>query len=243
MPLICFSFCYEVEGSKTWGRWMRVLLIEDDVMIGKSLKLALNDSGITVDWLRDGVSGLEAVETGGHTIILLDLGLPELDGLKVLKAARASGTKTPVIVISARDDISTRIEGLDLGADDYIIKPFDADELLARMRAVLRRHIGHSQSEFTAGKVTLDTASQNVTFGGIAAVLPAREFALLLALAEHPGMIFSKTQLEERLYGWGDEVESNAIDVLIYYIRQKFGKDIIRNLRGSGWMIPKETGP
>jgi two-component system, OmpR family, response regulator len=221
---------------------MRVLLIEDDVMIGKSLKIALNDSGISVDWLRDGASGLEVFETGGHSIILLDLGLPELDGLKVLKAARASGTKTPVIVITARDDIANRITGLDLGADDYIIKPFDADELLARMRAVLRRQIGQSQSSFTAGNVTLDTANHKVSYAGKEAVLPAREFALLMALAEHPGMIFSKSQLEERLYAWGDEVESNAIDVLIYYIRQKFGKDIIRNLRGSGWMIPKETG-
>jgi two-component system, OmpR family, response regulator len=240
MPLICFSFCYGNESLRNERRLMRVLLIEDDVMIGKSLKIALNDSGISVDWLRDGASGLEAVKTGGHSIILLDLGLPELDGLKVLKAARASGTKTPVIVISARDDIATRIGGLDLGADDYIIKPFDADELLARIRAVVRRHIGQSQSSFTAGKVTLDTANHRVSYAGKEAVLPAREFALLVALAEHPGMILSKTQLEERLYGWGDEVESNAIDVLIYYIRQKFGKTIIRNLRGSGWMILKE---
>ncbi len=218
---------------------MRVLLIEDDPMIGKALQVALVDRGISVDWVRDGQTGLEAVETGGHAIVLLDLGLPKMDGMYVLKAARASGTKTPVLILTARDALENRIAGLDLGADDYVLKPFDIDELLARMRAVLRRHHGQTQSVLNAGAVTLDTANHKVTFDGTTKTLPAREFALMLALAERPGMFLSKAQLEERLYGWGEEVESNAVDVLIYYVRKKFGKNIIHNLRGAGWLIPK----
>jgi two-component system, OmpR family, response regulator len=219
---------------------VRVLLIEDDPMIGKGLSQALGDAGMSVDWVRDGESGLEAVCVGGHAIVLLDLGLPKLDGLKVLEAARASGSRTPVLVITARDALSSRIAGLDLGADDYILKPFDADELMARMRAVLRRNAGQAQSVFRAGGITLDTANHQVRFGDATEVLPAREFALLQALADRPGMILSKAQLEERLYGWGEEVESNAVDVLIHYVRKKLGKDIIRNMRGAGWFIAKE---
>ncbi len=218
---------------------MRVLLIEDDPMIGKALQVALVDRGMSVDWVRDGQTGLEAVETGGHAIVLLDLGLPKMDGMYVLKAARASGTKTPLLILTARDALENRIAGLDLGADDYVLKPFDIDELLARMRAVLRRHHGQTQSVLTAGAVTLDTANHTVTFDCTTETLPAREFALMLALAERPGMFLSKAQLEERLYGWGEEVESNAVDVLIYYVRRKFGKNIIHNLRGAGWLIPK----
>jgi two-component system, OmpR family, response regulator len=220
---------------------MRVLLIEDDPMIGKGLVQALSDHGMSVDWVREGQSGLEAASVGGHAVILLDLGLPKLDGLDLLRSLRAIGAKTPVIVITARDALSSRISGLDQGADDYILKPFDADELMARIRAVLRRHSGQAQSVLRAGGISVDTANHNVTYAGRSKVLPAREFALLLALVDHPGMILSKAQLEERLYGWGEEVESNAIDVLIHYVRKKFGKDIIRNMRGVGWLVAKDN--
>jgi two-component system OmpR family response regulator len=218
---------------------MRVLLIEDDMMIGKSLIQALDDAGMSVDWVRDGEGGMTAVAVGGHAIILLDLGLPKLDGMELLAHARNSGKSTPVLVITARDGLEDRIKGLDLGADDYIVKPFDSDELLARMRAVLRRHAGQPQSVMQAGEAVLDLATHRVSYRGQAAVLPAREFALLQALAERPGMILSRRQLEEKLYGWGEEVESNAIDVLIHYVRKKFDKDIVRNVRGAGWMIEK----
>jgi DNA-binding response OmpR family regulator len=222
------------------ARAVRVLLIEDDPMIGKGLVQALGDAGMSTDWFRDGETGLEAASVGGHAIILLDLGLPKLDGLNLLAALRKSGTATPVLVITARDALASRVAGLDLGADDYILKPFDSEELLARIRAVLRRKSGQAQSVMQAGAVTLNFATHQVTFGDVSAILSAREFALLQALAERPGMILSRSQLEERLYGWGEEVESNAIDVLIHYIRKKFGKDIIRNLRGAGWLIAKE---
>ncbi len=209
-------------------------------MIGKGLVQALSDAGMSTDWVRDGETGLEAACVGGHAIILLDLGLPRLDGMKLLGTLRKSGAVTPVLMITARDALSSRIAGLDLGADDYILKPFDADELLARIRAVVRRKAGHAQSVMRAGAVTLDISNHQVTFGDVSEILPAREFALLQALSERPGMILSKSQLEERLYGWGEEVESNAIDVLIHYVRRKFGKDIIRNVRGAGWLIPKD---
>ena len=219
---------------------MRMLLIEDDVMIGKSLLQALTDAGMTVDWVRDGESGAEAIAVGGHALILLDLGLPKLDGTKVLERARKAGKQTPIIIITARDSLDSRIAGLDIGADDYVVKPFEIGELLARIRAVQRRHAGQSQSSLRAGEITLDLASHTVVYRGITEALPAREFALLHALTERPGTILSKAQLEERLYGWGQEVESNAIDVLIHYVRKKFDKDVIRNVRGAGWMVRKE---
>jgi DNA-binding response OmpR family regulator len=170
---------------------------------------------------------------------LLDLGLPEKSGLQLLKELRASNNATPVLIVTARDDVETRVAGLDLGADDFVVKPFDFEELAARMRAVLRRHAGHISSEISSADVTLNLATREIRYGGTTQVLPAREYALLRALMERPGAILSRTQLEDALYGWGDEVESNAVDVLIYYIRRKFGKGIIKNVRGVGWMVPK----
>lgn len=222
------------------GSAVRVLLIEDDAMIGKSLSRALGDAGMAVDWVRDGESGREAIATGGHGLILLDLGLPRLDGMELIRGARRAGTATPLLVITARDGLGSRVEGLDLGADDYVIKPFEIDELLARMRAVLRRRAGQARSLLQAGELALDLATHAVSHRGVSHILPAREFALVQALAERPGTILSKAQLEERLYGWGEEVESNAVDVLIHYVRRKFDKDIIRNVRGAGWMIAKD---
>lgn len=218
---------------------MRVLLIEDDPMIGKALVRGLNDHGITVDWLRNGVEGREALALRDHTLVLLDIGLPELSGIEILRAARADGTSAPILIITARDGLDDRIAGLDLGADDYIVKPFELGELLARMRAVLRRHNGHPQSLISNGEITLNIAQHEASYRNIELVLPAREFALLQALMLRPGTILSRAQIEQQIYGWGEEVESNAVDVLIHAIRRKFDKEIIRNVRGAGWMVVK----
>ncbi len=218
---------------------MRVLLIEDDPMIGKALVRGLNDHGITVDWLRNGVEGREALALRDHTLVLLDIGLPELSGIEILRAARADGTSVPILIITARDGLDDRIAGLDLGADDYIVKPFELGELLARMRAVLRRHNGHPQSLISNGEITLNIAQHEASYRNIELVLPAREFALLQALMLRPGTILSRAQIEQQIYGWGEEVESNAVDVLIHAIRRKFDKEIIRNVRGAGWMVVK----
>jgi DNA-binding response OmpR family regulator len=218
---------------------MRILLIEDDRMIGTSLSAALGREGMSVDWVRNGEDGAEALAVGGHTLVLLDLGLPGQSGLDLLKSARRSGNRIPVLVVTARDGLDDRIVGLDLGADDYIVKPFETRELIARMRAVLRRHAGAAHSLLEAGELELDLASCQLHYHGTTCVLPAREFALMRALVEHPGRILSRKQIEERIYGWGDEVESNAVDVLIHSIRKKFDKDIIRNVRGAGWMVLK----
>ncbi len=216
---------------------MRILLIEDDRMIGKSLSAALVREGMSVDWVCDGRDGAEALAVGGHALALLDLGLPGQSGLELLKAARKSENRIPVIVITARDSLDERIAGLDLGADDYIAKPFQTRELIARMRAVMRRQAGAAHSLLEAGEISLDLSSYELAYRGSAQMLPAREFALIRALIERPGAILSRTQIEEKIYGWGEEVESNAVDVLIHAIRKKFDKDIIRNVRGAGWMV------
>jgi DNA-binding response OmpR family regulator len=218
---------------------LRVLLIEDDTMIGESLARALRSKGMSVDWARNGPDGAEALANGGYSIVLLDLGLPGKPGLDILKSRRGQGDEVPVIVITARDELDDRVAGLDLGADDYLVKPFDVSELLARMRAVLRRRSGVARSMLESGEATLDLASHELAYRDRTLLLPAREFALMLALIERPGAILSRSQLEERLYGWGEEVESNAIDVLIHSIRKKFDKEIILNVRGAGWMIAK----
>lgn len=216
---------------------MRILLIEDDPMFGKSLIDALADAGMSVDWMHDGHEGELAIETGGHALILLDLGLPKKPGLDLLRAMRKQGNKTPLLIITARDDTSDRVDGLDLGADDYLVKPFDISELLARIRAVVRRQHGIAVSQLANGQVMLDLASHEATSEGETVVLPAREFALLRCLMQRPGTILSRAQIEERIYAWGDEVESNAVDVLIHSLRKKLGKSVIRNVRGAGWMV------
>ena len=218
---------------------MRILIIEDDALIGRALVRAFEGIGAAVDIVQNGVDGLAALQNETYSAALLDLGLPQKNGLELLRELRGSGNATPVLIVTARDDVETRIAGLDLGADDFVIKPFDFEELAARMRAVLRRHAGHASSEIRSAEITLNLASREISHGGITQVLPPREYALLRALMERPGIILSRAQLEGALYGWGDEVESNAVDVLIYYIRRKFGKDIIRNVRGVGWMVAK----
>ena len=218
---------------------MRVLLIEDDIMIAKGIVSGLKSAGMSVDWVRDGVQAQAALREGGYAIALLDLGLPGADGLEVLELTRAKGVETPVLVITARDGVDDRVHGLDLGADDYLIKPFELRELQARMRALIRRRAGRATSVLIAGSSELNTETHELSRDGVTDVLPAREYALMLALLERPGRILSRSQIEERIYGWGEEVESNAVDVLIHSVRRKFGKDVILNVRGAGWMAPK----
>jgi two-component system OmpR family response regulator len=218
---------------------MRILLIEDDPMIGEGLSRALKAEAMTVDWVSDGREAEAALRDGAHSVVLLDLGLPGTDGLDLLKAVRRDGLKTPILVITARDGLGDRVSGLDLGADDYLVKPFEIQELLARMRAILRRGQGRAVSRIVAGAAELDPETHELSHAGTVETLPAREYALMHALMERPGRILSRPQIEERIYGWGQEVESNAVDALIYSIRRKFGKDIILNVRGAGWLTPK----
>lgn len=216
---------------------MRALLVEDDDMIGRSLSHALKGAGWSVDWVRDGALAHSALADGDYSCVLLDLGLPGLDGTEVLRRACARGDLTPVVVLTARDGLDDRILGLDIGADDYLLKPFEVTELLARMRAVVRRRSGVAQSIVGNGAVQLDLATRELLQGGVREALTAREFALLHALLERPGAILSREQLENRIYGWGEEVSSNAVDVLIHGMRRKLGPDAIRNVRGLGWRV------
>jgi DNA-binding response OmpR family regulator len=214
---------------------MRVLLVEDDVMIGESLREALRGQGFAADWVRDGRAADAALATERFDAVLLDLGLPQRSGLDVLKALRARGDETPVIVVTARDALADKVAGLDAGADDYLVKPFELDELLARLRAVGRRHAGHASPVLEVADLRLDPATREVTRGGRAVVLSAREFALLQALMERPGAILSRAQLEDRLYGWGEELESNAISVYMHQLRRKLGDDLLHTVRGVGY--------
>ncbi|RDE49611.1 MAG: response regulator [Candidatus Accumulibacter meliphilus] len=218
---------------------MRILLVEDDAMIGEAISLALKDRAYAVDWVRDGATANNVLQDGGHQAVLLDLGLPKRDGLEVLQRLRQAGNTIPVLVITARDGIDDRIKGLDIGADDYLVKPFDVNELLARLRAIVRRQGGHAAPLLSNGKVSLDPASHEARCGETVELLSAREFALLHALLLRPGAILTRNELEERIYGWNEEVESNVIDVLIHGLRRKLGPTIIKNVRGAGWMVDK----
>ena len=218
---------------------MRVLLIEDDRMIGEGLSHGLAAEGYSGDWGRDRPTAETALRGGGHALVLLDLGLPGADGLQVLRSARTAGNDTSVLIITARDGLDSRVAGLDLGADDYLVKPFEMRELLARMRAILRRRAGRASARLLAAETELDTESHVLSHAGTVALLSAREYALVHALMERPGRILSRAQIEERIYGWGEEVESNAVDALILTVRRKVGKGAILNVRGAGWMVPK----
>jgi two-component system OmpR family response regulator len=219
---------------------MRVLLVEDDPMIGAAVQAALKDASYATDWVRDGLSALTTARTQHYDLILLDLGLPGRDGLEVLASIRASGDPVPLLIVTARDALDARLQGLDGGADDYLLKPFDMAELLARMRAVLRRKGGTGAPVLSNGLVTLDPATKMACVPGREpATLSAREFSLLQALLIRPGAILSRCELEDRIYGWGEEVESNAVEFLIHGLRRKLGADIIRNVRGLGWMVSK----
>jgi two-component system OmpR family response regulator len=220
---------------------MRVLLVEDDGMIGEAVSHALGDASYAVDWVRDGEAASLALDTQAYDLVLLDLGLPKQDGIAVLRRLRSRGAPVPVVVITARDAVEDRILGLDCGADDYVVKPFDLGELLARMRAVVRRKGGAATPVLTNGTLSLDPATREAFAEGEPVRLTAREFALLRALLVRPGAILSRSDLEDRLYGWGQEVESNAVEFLIHSLRKKLGPEAIRNVRGVGWMVAKES--
>jgi DNA-binding response OmpR family regulator len=217
---------------------MRLLLIEDDTMFGKALVRGLKRNGMTVDWTRNGQDGHAALRRCEHVVALLDIGLPGMTGFEILKAARASRVP-PILVITARDRIEDMVTGLDLGADDYIVKPFELRALLARIRAIMRRVSDRSNFLITSKEITLDPSTYVATFRGIESILSAREFAVMYALMERPGTILSRSQIENRIYGWSEEVQSNAVDVVIHGLRKKYGKEIILNIRGAGWMVTK----
>ena len=220
---------------------MRGLLVEDDAMIAEAATCGLKDGGYAVDWIKNGGQVAAAVQAQPYDLILLDLGLPGCDGLQILAELRAAGCSVPILIVTARDDLHSRLGGLDGGADDYIVKPFDMAELQARMRAVLRRHNGQSQALPSNGLLTLDPATHRVRVTGQEGdiMLSNKEFAVLQALLMRPGMILSRTDLEDKIYGWGEEVESNAVDFLIHALRKKLGKEHIQNVRGAGWLVPK----
>ncbi len=212
-------------------------------MIAKGLERALRQDGYAVDAVADGRSATEALRSSLFDLVLLDLGLPERDGLEVLRELRGRGDATPVIIVTARDDVQNRIAGLDSGADDYIIKPFDLDEVAARMRSVLRRAAGRADPGIRHRGITLDPVSHAVERDGEAVTLSAHEFSVLEALMQRPGAVLSRAQLEDRLYGWGESVESNAVEVYVHGLRRKLGADVIRTLRGVGYFVPKESEP
>lgn len=220
---------------------MRILLVEDDAMIGESIRTSLRNEGYVVDWCRDGRMVITALATEHFDFVLLDLGLPGQGGLDVLAALRAAKKAVPVIIITARDAIEDRIKGLDAGSDDYLVKPFDFNELAARIRSALRRSAGRAEPDIEILGVRLSPGLRQVTRDGEPVPLSAREYAIVEALMLRPGAILSRAQLEERMYGWGDEIESNAIEVHIHAIRRKLGADFIRNVRGVGYFISKPT--
>lgn len=216
---------------------MKLLLAEDDPMIGASVQKGLAQTGYGVDWCRDGEASKRALSDGHYALLLLDLGLPRQDGLSVLKWLRRSGNDIPVLIITARDAVADRIAGLDLGADDYLVKPFDLDELSARIRALIRRHAGRSRPEIEAGSLSLNPITRVVKLKDQPVAVSQKEFALLEALMQSPGRVLSRNELEEQLYGWGEEIGSNAIEVHIHNLRRKLGTDRIRNVRGIGYAV------
>ena len=218
---------------------MRILLVEDDSMIGEAVSLALKDAAYAVDWVNNGLTALQVLTNQEHEAVLLDLGLPGKDGLTVLKHLRQHGQTVPVLIITARDGLADRVQGLDLGADDYLVKPFEISELLARLRAITRRQGGQAQACLSNGKLSLNTATHEAQFEDKSTVLTPREFALVHALLLRPGTILSRTELEDRIYGWNEEVESNAIDFLIHSVRKKLAPVAIKNIRGAGWLVDR----
>lgn len=218
---------------------MRVLLVEDDPLIGTAIQQAMRGDAYSVDWVRDGEAGLSAVRAQEYNLLLLDLGLPRKSGIEILKQIRDERIRLPVIITTARDAIDDRIQGLDMGADDYLIKPFSIDELKARSRAVIRRNQGVASSTLQTGNLILDKATGELSQGKKQHSLSARELSLMRILMLRPGQVFSKSELEEQIYGWGEEVASNAVEVIIHGLRKKIGRTTIKNIRGLGWMVNK----
>jgi DNA-binding response OmpR family regulator len=219
---------------------MRILLAEDDPLLGDGLRAGLRQLGFQVDWVRDGEAALRELRAQPYTATVLDLGLPLKDGMAVLAEARREGLTLPVLVLTARDAVPDRIRGLDVGADDYVVKPVDLHELAARLRALVRRAHGQPQERLQAQGVVLDPAARTVALAGVDVPLPAREFDLLHALMLNAGRVLSREQLEQHLYSWGREVESNAVEVHIHHLRRKLGSELIRTVRGVGYMLPRE---
>ena len=218
---------------------MRVLVVEDDPMIGRAVADGLQADGYAVDWVRDGASAELSLKHGPYDLAVLDLGLPRKDGLEVLRSLRRSRIDVPVLIITARDAVADRIAGLNHGADDYLVKPFDLDELLARARAVVRRRSGRSSPEAAYGALTLDPVQRRVTFRGQPVELSAREFAVLEALMREPGAVVSRSKLEDSVYGWGEEIGSNSVEVHLHHLRRKLAPELIRNVRGVGYRVAR----
>lgn len=220
---------------------MRLLLVEDDQLLGDGISAGLKQDGYTVDWVQDGESADHALQSEHFDIVVLDINLPRLSGIEVLKRLRDRSSVTPVLLLTARDTVTDRVQGLDCGADDYLTKPFDLDELNARLRALLRRSSGRATPLLTHGAVVLDPAARRVTLDGTEVDLSQREFALLQVLMENLGRVLPRSRLDETLYGWGTEVESNTLEVHIHHLRKKLGSTLIRTVRGVGYMMDKEV--
>jgi len=218
---------------------MRLLLVEDDTMIGEVVFDQLRAEHCAVDWVRDGEMALTALQSQTYDLVLLDLGLPRVDGLEVLRSLRGRKLRVPVLIATARDSVQQRVQGLDAGADDYILKPYDLDELLARIRALLRRAAGRAEPVYEHKGVSICPATREVSVNGAPVVLSAREWAVLEPLLARPGMVLSRPQLEEKLYGWKDDISSNAVEVYIHGVRKKLGAELIQNVRGVGYVVPK----
>jgi DNA-binding response OmpR family regulator len=218
---------------------MRILIVEDDRLLGDGIKAGLTQAGFSADWVEDGVAADAALRTGSPAAVVLDLGLPRLGGLELLRRMRAARNKTPVLILTARDAVEDRVKGLDAGADDYVVKPFDLHELAARLRALIRRSAGEAAPVLRVGDVELDPATRRVQFKGRPVELPAREFALLHALMLNTERVLTRDQLSEKLYAWGEEVESNAIDVHVHHLRRKLAPQLIRTVRGVGYLMPR----
>lgn len=219
---------------------MRILVVEDSTLLGDGIQTGLRQHGFTVDWVQDGVAADIAIKGESYAAVVLDLGLPRRSGLDVLKGMRQSRNATPVLILTARDSIEDRVSGLDAGADDYLVKPFDLGELAARLRALIRRSGGHAASTLTIGALSLDPASRMVTFRNEPRTLSAREFDLLHVLMSNAGRVMSRDQLASALYAWGEEIESNAIDVHLHHLRKKLSPEIVQTLRGVGYLMPGE---
>ena len=235
--------CYEKTAQMLARRGtdLRILLVEDDTLLGEGLFAGLKRQQHTVDWVKNGEAAITAVNSTDYNVLVLDLGLPKMSGLEVLSSIRRKGNDLPVLILTARDAVTDRVSGLDAGADDYMIKPFEFDELCARIRALSRRVRGSIVETLSYKSIELDKAAHAVTLAGKPVALSRHEFAILEELLSATGQVFSKARLEEKLYSWSDEVESNTIEVYIHYLRKKFGADLIKTVRGVGYIIPKET--
>ena len=220
---------------------MRILLVEDDKLLGDGVQAGLGQSGFGVDWVRDGVAAELSLKAGEYAGVVLDLGLPRLSGLELLARLRRGGNKVPVLILTARDRVEDRIKGLDAGADDYVVKPFDLNELAARLRALLRRASGEAAATLRVGELELDAAARRVSYRGQPVEFSVREFTLLQELMLNAGRVLSREQLAQRLYAWGEEIESNAIEVHVHHLRRKLAPELVRTVRGVGYMMPREV--